>query len=320
MTLVDQAFIKAFSKSNVIPAAVGEPERKIRVDRAHSRPAPAVSPATASETDHSPGVPNPHFGSAAPLSDVTSPPHPKNLPASTSTSTDPSRTIQPPVAASPTTDFRAAWEVDHYRWPEVCRDLLMSHSTDLAPSVDQIIGRCRMGDRILVVSGEACGVGTTTVTLFIARTLSSIGYSVALLDTDASKPDLADRLELETDASWLDVWRQQLSLQEAAVTSIQDKVTLFPLQHSVPSGDLGEFRRAAVEVMNGLANHFDVVLVDGGSFSLDSLGLFVAQRVSGISLLCVRDVGSDRSAGVPLADRSLPSSIPVIGVAENFAA
>ena len=343
MNLVDQAFIKAFSKSNsksnVTTAPVGNSERKLRVDSSHNGRAWNASE---SGSDGDRWIPGAHFNTMPVEATPAESPWRREtlsvLQESLALDSDPadsdpedsepedsepedSRAVQPPrVASRRSTEFRAAWEVDNFRWPEVCRDLLASHGGELAPSVEQIAVRCKSGDRILVVSGDQSGAGCTTVTLCLARKLTATGYSVAVIDTDAARPELADRLELDTSVSWLDVWRQRLALQEAAVRSVQDKLTLLPLSQSVQSGQLREFRHAAIEVMNELARHYDVVLVDAGSLQLDALGLFSAQHVSGINMLCVHDVRSANPMAVGQDEAVARSTLPIIGIAENFAA
>ena len=319
MNLVDQAFINAFSKTKATISLDRTVERKLRVDGSH---AVHRRIGTESELTRSGPVPDPHFLSARPETEAWTDARPVlHQDAVAGTNVEEGSTIQPPHVAPPNdTSFRATWEVDSFHWPEVCRDLLMFHAGDFVPSIEQIAVRCRSGDRLLVVVGERIGVGCTTITLCLARKLVASGYSVAMVDADASQPELADRLGVETSISWLDVTWQKLSLKEAAVTALKDRVTLLPLGEKVSAGNLPDFRLAALQMMNELASHYDVVLVDAGSANMDSLGLFAAQRVSGINLLFVCDLSSTHDTPPRDEVSVVETTLPIIGVAENFVA
>lgn len=320
MNLVDQAYIKAFSNTKSMAAISDDAvARKLRVDSAHGE---LPCRETQAKTGAHGLLVGPHFPSVdrnvSQSSDTIPDQH--MVDKIKTRCGDDGKMASPGSLVMADRRFRPAWEVDHFCWPDVCRDLLASHIGDFTLSIDKIAVPCQSGDRVLVVVGERSGAGCTTVTLCLAQSLVAAGYSVVVVDADAARPDLAVRLEIETSVSWLDVMNQKLSLQESAVMGLQDQLTLLPLGKAVPSGKLSDFRRAAIQVMNEMACHYDVVLVDVGSAALDSLGLFSAECVQGLNVLGVYDLRLPSDSISRERVFGAKSALSFVGIAENFAA
>ncbi len=125
--------------------------------------------------------------------------------------------------------FHAIWEVDSFQWPEVSEKL-----SSAQPSILNEVGRHlrqanSTGLSVLAVTSAAAGQGRTTVACCIARSAAKVGLSVALIDGDLHHPALADELNLEVTHGWLETVSLNLPLEEAAIHSIEDRITLFPL-------------------------------------------------------------------------------------------
>jgi Mrp family chromosome partitioning ATPase len=157
--------------------------------------------------------------------------------------------------------FRAAWEVDAFRWPEICCALDAATGGKLTQSGDELHVATHDGLKVLAVTAASGGEGTTTLALALARAAAQAGSRVALLDADTAQPDLARRLGLEPPCDWREAARRQ-SPTEAAIVSRQDAVTLFPLiDRDAPAGPRADAALLS-DMLARLRPHFDLVIID----------------------------------------------------------
>ena len=95
--------------------------------------------------------------------------------------------------------------------------------------------------------------------------LAKQGQSLALVDANFSRGNLATSLGLEFDQGWEHVLAGEIPLAECAVHAVADGMTLIPLSGPVAALDerLASIQTAVIAGV--LRYHHDVVLVDLGS-------------------------------------------------------
>jgi flagellar biosynthesis protein FlhG len=121
------------------------------------------------------------------------------------------------------------------------------------------------GVPIVVLSGGSRGVGTTTLTIQLARELARLGKRTLLVDANLAEPQLADQLKTQTDGSMADVLAGNRSVNEV-LQLVDEGVNLLA---APPTDDSSlNLNRAAVArlltELRALGGQADVVLVDAG--------------------------------------------------------
>jgi Mrp family chromosome partitioning ATPase len=124
---------------------------------------------------------------------------------------------------------------------------------------------------------------------------------------------------METPCSWAEVIRGRAPLNEAAVASVEDRLTLFPLTESDPAGiESGDER--LVGLLRDIGSHYPLVIVDVGPLGAEDQHPFAAASECPVNAaIVVRDLRftSERKA-LATAEQLQQSGIPAVGVAENF--
>ena len=117
-----------------------------------------------------------------------------------------------------------------------------------------------MGRKIVVTSGKG-GVGKTTVTAGLGRSLASLGKSVCLVDADIGLNNLDIAMEAEDRVIYdlADCMQAKCRLQQAVVQDLSQKNLYFLASGKLVSG--GAVNSFA-SIVNKLATIFDYVLVD----------------------------------------------------------
>ncbi len=190
-------------------------------------------------------------GATATVSSPTGPSAPRTA--------EPGQAAEPPGASDP---LEGAWEVDHFRWPEMCDRLQAAERSYFEHAGEKLRGASREGLHVLAVTSCAAGEGRTTLALLLARAAAAAGARVALLEADRHAPHLAAALGINTPCAWPQALRSGLPWSEAAIVSVAERITVFPLDDQ---GDMEppELRDASVtELVNRLASHFDLVVID----------------------------------------------------------
>jgi len=164
-----------------------------------------------------------------------------------------------------TTSFQPVFEVDAFRWSEAVCNLLAAHRSLLSPVVEQLVTASEAGRSMVGIAGLRPSVGCSTVLMCLARLLAETGKSVAMVDGNFQSCMLAKSLGLEFEIGWEDVLSGKVPLAESIVNSIDDKISLLPLNgsHSSPSELLAGIQTSVSAGV--LRYHFDVVLFDLGS-------------------------------------------------------
>jgi Mrp family chromosome partitioning ATPase len=216
--------------------------------------------------------------------------------------------------------FGAAWEVDAFCWPEVCSQLDTAANGQLRESGAEIAAAAKQGLKVLAVTSVHREEGRTTLALSLARHAAAAGIRVALVDADAGNPELARQLGLEAPCSWHDVARQKQSLTEAAIFSLEDGVTLFPLAEST-DGDLHAVDdNVLAQTLRALTHLFDLIVVDMYPIDVHPSPMFNACDACPVDMaVVVRDSRStDQQQTVQAVQRIRKSGVKAVGIAENF--
>ena len=216
--------------------------------------------------------------------------------------------------------FKPALEVDSFRWSTVSQQLIRRCSQQLQPAVAAILAADDAGRSLLGVGAQSSGAGCTTVVACLARLLVEAGKTVAIVDANFANPGLATHLGLAAEAGWEDVLSGRISLAEAVVHSLGDRVSLLPLAVGGPAA-ASRLETIHASVTAGvLRYHYDVVLYDLGVVADPQQGP-IARRVIQQCRLDGALVASGRGAAAAQPQsllRSAPELATIcLGVVEN---
>jgi Mrp family chromosome partitioning ATPase len=227
-------------------------------------------------------------------------------------------------AARPDDVFRALLEIDRVTWPAASLELVERARREWDQFTAHLIERMGQSEKRIALAGTAHGDGTTTIALAIARHVAARGMRPLVVDADSENPELASLCGVLAQTGWDDVVCGELAPGEALITAVEDGVTLLPWR--ARGGDLAKAAAAprASEVFATLDEHYDLLVLDAlplvdrtaiasfaalaGAVRLDALYLIHNVRTTSreqLSALCARI----RDCGLPLA-----------AVIENFVA
>ena len=172
-----------------------------------------------------------------------------------------------PVAFSP------SWEVDRLVWPDVLKQI---ENSDVA-AFQAISKHLRLANQdglkvIAVTSGER-GVGRSTVAMHLARCAAASGLKVALVDADGFHPSLIDQLKLDLEHGWQECLFENIPLEEVAIKSIDDNMTLFPLTSVIPTQQLHVNLHRMAKIVKRISLAFDMVFLDSNRLNLEQRDL-----------------------------------------------
>lgn len=216
--------------------------------------------------------------------------------------------------------FRPSWEVDQFFWPEVLMQLEKSSTS----AFEQIGHHLRManqdGLRVMAISSGERGVGRSTVAMHLARCAAAAGLQVGLMDADTYYPSLIDQLRLDLDHGWQDCLFENVPLEEVAVRSIDDNITVYPLTSVIPAQQLHANLSRIARIVKRISSVHDIVFLDSNRLNLEQRDLV------GVSQECVVDaavivIDSELSIKekVDTANSILHGmGIASVGMVENF--
>lgn len=216
--------------------------------------------------------------------------------------------------------FRPSWEVDQFYWPEVLLQLEKSSTS----AFEQIGHHLRLanqdGLRVMAISSGERGVGRSTVAMHLARCAAAAGLQVGLVDADTYYPSLIDQLRLDLDHGWQDCLFENVPLEEVAVRSIDDNITVYPLTSVIPAQQLHANLSRIARIVKRISSVHDIVFLDSNRLNLEQRDLV------GVSQECVVDaavivVDSELSIKekVDTANSILQGmGIASVGMVENF--
>lgn len=227
--------------------------------------------------------------------------------------------VVPQVEPQSSRAFAAEWEVDRLAWPIVCERLLETEDRYFRSVGQRLKEATRDGHHVVMITGARRGEGRTTLALCLARCAAQAGVRVAVVDADLDNPQLGNQLGMEPSCSWLETVAGRSPLDEAAVSSLEDGLTLFPLIGSEDSGTPADDPRLT-DVLRTIAAHFPLVVVDTGPLTADGRHPFSTGGACPVdTAIVVRDLrNTSQNKTLATAERLQRSGVPAVGIAENF--
>ena len=229
----------------------------------------------------------------------------------------------PPRSVTARTPLRPVFEVQRMTWPPIAISLLREVADQWSAVVADLALAAKRGENLVLITSHGRGEGRSTLMCCLIRLLAAGGLSSALVDADFGHGQLARQLRLLPQAGWAGVLTGELPLAEALIESVEDRVTLLPLQGPLADRQLPRNNPRMGASLQRLRGAYDVVLVDGGpaeeTSPADFESLLTAAEFD--AAIIVRDVrGTSAEATSDLSRRLSAAGISKLDVAENFVA
>ncbi len=218
--------------------------------------------------------------------------------------------------------FNPVWEVDQLQWPEVCVRLIETRTESLAHVTKHLIDACQEGLQVLAVTSPEGGEGRTTVACCLAMLAGSRGLKVVVVDGDVENPTLSLQTNLDIESDWQTALTNQMPLEEVAVHSIDDQITLVPLVEPLDQDELPLNDDRIANMLTELSESFDLVIVDMGHMSSpNNLMQTLADRGIINAAIAVIDYRSTTPQRIETCIRRIrQAGVSSVGLVENFAA
>ena len=216
--------------------------------------------------------------------------------------------------------FTPSWEVDCFFWPEVVKQIERSHKEAFQQIGKHLGSANRDGLRVMAITSGERGVGRSTVAMHMARCAASSGLKVALVDGDVYCPGLIDQLRLDVEHGWQDCLFENVPLHDAAIHSIQDNVTLFPLTSVISPQQLHANLHRMAKLIKRISTAFDIVFIDANRLNLEQRDMVgVSQESIVDAAIVVVDTELSIKEKVDSAVGVLQGmGLSSIGLVENF--
>jgi len=270
---------------------------------------PAVAEAKTSDEPDTIGVNT----EAADSASAAEPPVPPESTAASpkSSAASPESTVASPVSTAASPAWVPAWQVPAFPLPEIAEALFMNSETDVCQQLARRLADAhRSGLETIAITSVQPGEGRSTVALGLALSVALSGLRVALVDADPDGGTLAGDLSLELDHGWIDAIRGDVPLEEIAVASEADQITLIPLLER--AGEVPPRPMEIRQLISRLRRQFDLILIDCPPSATEAVRLCH-------TALIVRDMQrTDTEAVESFALTLRRSGLQGIGVVENF--
>ena len=218
--------------------------------------------------------------------------------------------------------FNPAWEVDEFHWPAVCNELTQMTESGLEQVAANLVRASEEGLHVMAVTSPQAGEGRTTVACCLAKLAGANGLRVAFVDGDVENPSLSSQTNLDIDFDWRTAIINQMPLEEVAIHSVEDEVTLVPLVQPVHETEIASDDSRIAYMLQELSDYFDLVIVDMGHMeSAKSLVSGLGQQgIINAVVTVVDNRISSRERIESCLRRIRRSGISSVGLVENFAA
>lgn len=254
------------------------------------------------------------------FSTITPMPHPETMGDSHTRNLEKTKRREQVLRQSRMKIFNPLWEVDRLQWPQVCSELSRAMDEESSTVVENLMRACQEGLQVLAVTSPQSGEGTSTVACCLAMLAGKHGLNIALVDSNIENPSLSYQTNLELDVDWHEAVAKRMPLEEIAVHSVDDQVTLVPLLERLNAPELNEHNVA--RMLQELSQSFDLVIVDLGNMSSPRS---MVRKLGELGVIHAVVAVVDRRLGSPDRIESClrqirQTGIASIGLVENFAA
>lgn len=225
-----------------------------------------------------------------------------------------SSTLPLPVAFAP------SWEVDRFVWPAVLSQIEKSDQAAFQAISKHLRMANQDGLKVIAVTSGERGVGRSTVAMHLARSAAAAGLKVALIDADGFYPSLIDQLKIDLDHGWQECLFENIPLEEVAIKSIEDNVTLFPLTAVIPTQQLHVNLHRMAKIVKRISLAYDMVFLDSNRLNLEQRDLIgVSQERIIDAAIVVTDSELSVKEKVDTAVSILHGmGIASVGIVQNF--
>jgi Mrp family chromosome partitioning ATPase len=212
----------------------------------------------------------------------------------------------------------AALEVDRLDWPEACSLIIKRAKKDLDTVVKLLAEGIENGVQVVAVTGASAGDGATTIVLCLSQ-LAARDLRVCMVDANFQRPSLAESLGLAPERDLAAVLRGEATAGDVLIESLEDHVTVLPLNAPVPAELLERSKLRQTVTLGELREQFDLVLLDAGPvFSEGNRNTSILQAATGIdATIMVRSANSGDDACRRAGQTVAQFSMPCLGVIEN---
>lgn len=179
-----------------------------------------------------------------------------------------------------------------------------------------LLALAKQGKTAAGFAASAPGQGITTLLGAVALRLAERGVSVALVDANLDRPQLASELGLLPEYGWERALVSSIPSEELVIESVEQPIALMPLCGKLDAGGVLQNGGPFQEAMATLREHYDLVLVD-----LGASGNAPVEPILGTldTVLLVRDMRAKASQDVFALYRTLVrSKVHVAGIIESF--
>ncbi len=217
----------------------------------------------------------------------------------------------PPIESSER--FTPVWEVDRFQWPDEIEQLFKAQTDYFDYAGKKLVAASREGLKILAITSAQRGEGSTTLALCLARAAAGAGARVGLLDGNLLRSELGEKLGVEFGSGWQAAAVLEQPLAEAAITGLEEGITLFP-SAAGPVSDVTSLADERVgQVFRAAAASFDLLIIDAGTADL---GMNVDAIDAAIVARDVRHTSEEETLAVATGLRN--GGVKAVGIAENF--
>ncbi|MCE9606132.1 MAG: hypothetical protein K8U03_14645 [Planctomycetia bacterium] len=357
MSTLDQAFIRAYQAGRSTPAAQPTGAAVDAAPRPSSHPSVATaapelataaataSPARSARSRHY--VDSAHGSTAAPHFRATTSPQPSapaQAPIERRAGYDSDAYAEATLAQETTSTlegnpyesgrresavveeiavpFCPAFETERFHWPRNVEVLIAATGNEFAQFTAELEERIGAGRQTLVVTGIGRSEGRSTLVLALARLLANRNLRAVVVDADLRQPQLAELLGIRPELGWDDVYAERLSLTDALIESLADRVTLLPMRSGFSNPRALAGNKTFAGIIEQLKQNYDAVILDVGPLPDDQDTIDLAAALTGCKLddaIVVRD----RRTTSPKDVQAVCRRLAVLGVhhcdiAENF--
>jgi Mrp family chromosome partitioning ATPase len=219
----------------------------------------------------------------------------------------------------PASTMSPVWEVDRFRWPALCDRLIAEEDEYFSHAGQKLLDASRQGLRVLAVTANSAGEGSTTLSICLARAVAAAGAKVALLDGDLPRRQLAMGLGLDLSHGWLDVGSGAVPWVEAAVNSLHDDLMVFPARPLTDQSPI----TAALDTPRALAEisqNFDLLVLDVGPLTSEACRLLSHHQECAVNAaIVVRDLRkTSEHKTLDVVARLRTLGVRAVGIAENY--